>query len=229
MAALLLLLGNWFTGACHAALLAYMFQLYSSRRIYVDTTDAFRQLPQQKMQRGIILGAHLALFVLVVYRCVSRHIGCRNVQSRQQLSKPGCMCAGGAHALSAAAHTMGGSEQRSAQLQLTSPGWCQWCCVAQITTPPASMSAAHSSSSVPTQAVVHPLLPCALHRLIESALMTLLTPEGRAMTKVSGRLHHTGKTEALTELQLLPASEHHVSAQAAETASKGQKVQHSTA
>jgi hypothetical protein len=70
MAALLLLSGNWFTGACHAALLAYMFQLYSSRRIYVDTTDAFRQLPQQKMQRGIILGAHLALFVLVVYRCV---------------------------------------------------------------------------------------------------------------------------------------------------------------
>lgn len=80
MAALLLLSGNWFTGACHAALLAYMFQLYSSRRIYVDTTDAFRQLPQQKMQRGIILGAHLALFVLVVYRCVSRHVDCRNVQ-----------------------------------------------------------------------------------------------------------------------------------------------------
>lgn len=68
MAALLLLSGNWFTGACHAALLAYMVHLYTSRRIYVDTTDAFRQLPQQKMQRGIILGAHLALFVLVVYR-----------------------------------------------------------------------------------------------------------------------------------------------------------------
>lgn len=70
MASLLLLSGNWFTGVCHTALLVYMLQLYSSRRMFVDTTDAFRQLPQQKMQRGILLGAHLALFVLVVYRWV---------------------------------------------------------------------------------------------------------------------------------------------------------------
>lgn len=71
MAGLLLLSGNWFSGLCHAGLLAYLVQLYSSRRIFVDTTDAFRQLPQQKMQRGILLGSHLALFVLVVYRSVS--------------------------------------------------------------------------------------------------------------------------------------------------------------
>lgn len=68
MAALLLLSGNWFTGVCHAALLAYMLHLHSSGRMHIDTTDAFRQLPQQKVQRGIMLGAHLALFVLVVYR-----------------------------------------------------------------------------------------------------------------------------------------------------------------
>jgi hypothetical protein len=68
MAALLLLSGNWFTGICHAALLAYMVQLYTTKRIFVDTTDAFRQLPQQKVQRGIMLGAHLVLFVVVVYR-----------------------------------------------------------------------------------------------------------------------------------------------------------------
>lgn len=68
MAAVLLLSGNWFTAICHASLLVYMLQLYSTRRMYVDTTDAFRQLPQQKLQRGILLGSHLALFVLVVYR-----------------------------------------------------------------------------------------------------------------------------------------------------------------
>ena len=72
MAALLLLSGNWFTGVLHAALLAYMVHLYSTGRMHIDTTDAFRQLPQQKVQRGILLGSHLVLFVLVVYRLVSR-------------------------------------------------------------------------------------------------------------------------------------------------------------
>lgn len=76
MAALLLLSGNWFTGICHAALLAYMVQLYTTKRIYVDTTDAFRQLPQQKLQRGIMLGAHLVLFVVVVYRSVLAVANC---------------------------------------------------------------------------------------------------------------------------------------------------------
>lgn len=66
---MLLLSGNWFTGLCHTGLLLYMLHLYSTRRMFVDTTDAFRQLPQQKVQRGILLGSHLALFVLVVYRC----------------------------------------------------------------------------------------------------------------------------------------------------------------
>lgn len=68
MAGMTLLSGNWFCGACHAAVLAYMLQLHSSRLLHVDTTDAFRQLPQQKKQRFILLGAHLLLFVLVVYR-----------------------------------------------------------------------------------------------------------------------------------------------------------------
>jgi hypothetical protein len=66
---MLLLSGNWLSGAAHAALLLYMLQLHSGGRMTVDTTDAFRQLPQQKKQRGVMLGVHLALFVLVVYRC----------------------------------------------------------------------------------------------------------------------------------------------------------------
>jgi hypothetical protein len=68
MAGMLLLSGNWFSGAAHACLLAYMLHLHSRGRMTVDTTDAFRQLPQQKLQRGVLLGSHLALFVLVVYR-----------------------------------------------------------------------------------------------------------------------------------------------------------------
>uniref|UniRef100_A0A383VZH0 Uncharacterized protein n=1 Tax=Tetradesmus obliquus TaxID=3088 RepID=A0A383VZH0_TETOB len=70
MAALLLLSGNWFSGACLAAVLAYMLHLHTHRLLHVDTTDAFRQLPQQKKQRFILLGAHLLLFVLVVYRLI---------------------------------------------------------------------------------------------------------------------------------------------------------------
>lgn len=74
MAGLLLLSGNWLAGACHAGLLAYLLQLYSSGKLHVDTTDAFRQLPQQKKQRFILLGAHLLLFIIVVYRCVLRQL-----------------------------------------------------------------------------------------------------------------------------------------------------------
>ncbi|KAF6254970.1 hypothetical protein COO60DRAFT_1537822 [Scenedesmus sp. NREL 46B-D3] len=70
MAGMLLLSLNWFGGACHAAVLAYMLHLHGSRLLHVDTTDAFRQLPQQKKQRFILLGVHLLLFVLVVYRLI---------------------------------------------------------------------------------------------------------------------------------------------------------------
>eukprot|EP00775_Hariotina_reticulata_P011959 gene11959-12102_t len=70
IAALLLLSGNWFTGVCHAAVLVYMLHLHNSRLFYVDTTDAFRQLPQQKKQRFVLLAAHLLLFIVVVYRLI---------------------------------------------------------------------------------------------------------------------------------------------------------------
>ena len=73
MAGMLLLSLNWFGGACHAAVLAYMLHLHGSRLLHVDTTDAFRQLPQQKKQRFIMLGVHLLLFVLVVYRWALGH------------------------------------------------------------------------------------------------------------------------------------------------------------
>eukprot|EP00879_Flechtneria_rotunda_P014973 GHRR01015643.1.p2 GENE.GHRR01015643.1~~GHRR01015643.1.p2 ORF type:complete len:130 (+),score=24.06 GHRR01015643.1:137-526(+) len=70
LAGLLVLSGKWFAGLCHAGLLAYMLQLCSTRQMYVEITDAFRQLPQQKKQRLIMLGAHLLLFVVIVYRLI---------------------------------------------------------------------------------------------------------------------------------------------------------------
>eukprot|EP00882_Tetradesmus_deserticola_P023722 GHRQ01025831.1.p2 GENE.GHRQ01025831.1~~GHRQ01025831.1.p2 ORF type:complete len:128 (+),score=56.73 GHRQ01025831.1:347-730(+) len=68
MAGMLLLSGNLLCGACHAAVLGYLLHLHSHRLLHVHTTDAFRQLPQQKKQRIILLAAHLLLFVVVVYR-----------------------------------------------------------------------------------------------------------------------------------------------------------------
>lgn len=70
LAGMLLLSGNWLTGACHTAILGYFLHLYTSKRLQVDTTEAFRQLPQQKKQRFALLGSHLLLFVMVVYRWV---------------------------------------------------------------------------------------------------------------------------------------------------------------
>ena len=67
-AALLLLSGKWFVGLLQLGLLVYMSKLYASRKLFVDTTDAFRQLPEQKKQRFIFLGVHLTLFIVVVYR-----------------------------------------------------------------------------------------------------------------------------------------------------------------
>jgi hypothetical protein len=66
--ALLLLSGKWFVGLMQLGLLAYMSRLYANRKLFVDTTDAFRQLPEQKKQRFILLGVHLTLFVIVIYR-----------------------------------------------------------------------------------------------------------------------------------------------------------------
>ncbi|KAI8467108.1 MAG: cornichon protein-domain-containing protein [Monoraphidium minutum] len=74
LALILLLSGNWFTGACHLALLGYMVHLWAGGRVYVDTTDAFRQLPQQKRQKLVLLAAHTVLFMLVVYRLIEAAI-----------------------------------------------------------------------------------------------------------------------------------------------------------
>jgi H+/gluconate symporter-like permease len=70
LTALLLLSGNWLSGLVNLAACAYLAHLWLARAIYVDTTEAFRQLPQQKRQRFILLGAALLLFVLAVYRLI---------------------------------------------------------------------------------------------------------------------------------------------------------------
>lgn len=42
--------------------------LYPRPQVYVDSMDAFRQLPGHKQQRTVLLGVNLAMFVLVMYR-----------------------------------------------------------------------------------------------------------------------------------------------------------------
>lgn len=66
----LLLSGKWLTGIVNLAVLGYMVHLWAGGKVYVDTTDAFRQLPQQKRQKLVQLGAHTALFMLIVYRLI---------------------------------------------------------------------------------------------------------------------------------------------------------------
>jgi hypothetical protein len=68
--ALYLLGGKWVIGALQLGLLAYMVHLWTSKTIKIDTTDAFRQLPQQKRQRCALLIAHLVLFGTVLCRWV---------------------------------------------------------------------------------------------------------------------------------------------------------------
>lgn len=66
--ALLLLSRNWFAAVAEALLLGYSLHLYLSGKIFIDTPEAFRQLPAQKKQRLIMLGGSLAMFVFIVYR-----------------------------------------------------------------------------------------------------------------------------------------------------------------
>jgi hypothetical protein len=68
LALMLVLSGNWFAGACHLAILGYMVHLWAGNKVYVDATDVFRQLPDQKRQKLALLGGHTVLFMLVVYR-----------------------------------------------------------------------------------------------------------------------------------------------------------------
>lgn len=76
LALTLLLSGKWLAGLGHLALLAYMVHLWAGNKVYIDTTDAFRQLPALKTQRLAMLAAHTALFMLIVYRCVGLCVDC---------------------------------------------------------------------------------------------------------------------------------------------------------
>lgn len=70
LALTLTLARKWLAAAAHLTLLAYMAHLWAAGAVRVAPTDAFRQLPRQKRQRLLQLGAHTALFMLVVYRLI---------------------------------------------------------------------------------------------------------------------------------------------------------------
>jgi hypothetical protein len=126
LALTLLLSGKWLAGLGHLALLAYMVHLWAGNKVYIDTTDAFRQLPALKTQRLAMLAAHTALFMLIVYRCVGLCVSCVLLQCFLFVDK-------------AIFHTF--------HTQYTHDHTKRTC------------------------------------RLIETAIHTLLTPEGRAMTQ----------------------------------------------
>jgi hypothetical protein len=81
--ALYLLGGKWVIGALQLGLLAYMVHLWTSKTIKIDTTDAFRQLPQQKKQRCALLIAHLILFGTVLCRWVGALADCMHSDARR--------------------------------------------------------------------------------------------------------------------------------------------------
>lgn len=64
----------------------------------MDTTDAFRQLPRQKQQKLVLLGAHTALFMVVVYRCGARGGAAAAAASHGAASRRGAAAAGAAGA-----------------------------------------------------------------------------------------------------------------------------------
>lgn len=43
--------------------------LFAKKQVYIDATDAFKQLKVQKFRRGIIFGCYCVSFVIVVFRC----------------------------------------------------------------------------------------------------------------------------------------------------------------
>lgn len=62
--------GKWFCAALHIGLTAYMITLFAKKQVYIDATDAFKQLKVQKFRRGIIFGCYCVSFVIVVFRLV---------------------------------------------------------------------------------------------------------------------------------------------------------------
>jgi len=63
----LLLCGKWVVGLLHVGMSVYLLRLWLSKRIFLEPTDAFKQLPKQKSIRFVAVGFYLASFVFFVY------------------------------------------------------------------------------------------------------------------------------------------------------------------
>ncbi len=64
----LLLSKHYMLAALHVAFDMYLGHLLMEKRLSVDATDAFKQLPAQKRQRTIQLAFHVLSFMVVVYK-----------------------------------------------------------------------------------------------------------------------------------------------------------------
>ncbi|KAJ9524065.1 cornichon protein-domain-containing protein [Haematococcus lacustris] len=74
VAAILVGTAKWVAGGLHVAITAYMVHLYLKGHVYIDATDAFRQLKQQKFRRGLLFGAYCLSFVFLTYRLIETAI-----------------------------------------------------------------------------------------------------------------------------------------------------------
>jgi hypothetical protein len=71
----LLLSKHYALAALHVAFDLYLGHLLMEKRLSVDATDAFKQLPAQKRQRTIQLAFHVLSFMIVVYKWVAARRG----------------------------------------------------------------------------------------------------------------------------------------------------------
>ena len=71
LTAVLVLGQKWFSAAVHAAVLAYLVQLYVKKQVFMEAADAFRQLGKLKQWRFTVFVVYCLSFVFVTYRWAS--------------------------------------------------------------------------------------------------------------------------------------------------------------
>lgn len=70
----LLMSGKWLLGGLHVLMSAYIMKLLVDKKLHVDPTEAFKQLPDLKRYRWVALGFHLLSFIFVIYRLIESSI-----------------------------------------------------------------------------------------------------------------------------------------------------------
>lgn len=73
LTAALLGTGKWFVGGLQLIVLVIMIHYYMKKQVYIDATDAFKQLKPQKTRRTVLFGVYCFTFVFITYRLAGLH------------------------------------------------------------------------------------------------------------------------------------------------------------